>query len=89
VRHTRFTGTSIVATTRLSNEIRKAERETPGALARHETLPPWRTQSCVAGNICVCVRSSCSGVIDTWPFDTAWKSVPSLASRALPEGPIQ
>src|SRR5206468_2715015 len=35
------------------------------------------------------VRSTCSGVTDTWPFDVAWKSVPGPASRASPAGPIQ
>ena len=35
------------------------------------------------------VRSTCSGVRDTNPFATAWKSVPSPASRASPAGPIQ
>ncbi len=35
------------------------------------------------------LRSTCSGVIDTQPLATAWKSVPSPASRASPAGPIQ
>ena len=35
------------------------------------------------------VRSTCSGVIDTQPWATAWKSVPWPASRASPAGPIQ
>ena len=35
------------------------------------------------------VRSTCSGVIETRPCATAWKSVPSPHSRASPAGPIQ
>ena len=35
------------------------------------------------------VRSTCSGVMDTWALATAWKSVPAPASRASPAGPIQ
>jgi len=36
-----------------------------------------------------CVRSTCNGVTDTRFAATAWKSVPSPASCALPAGPIQ
>src|SRR5437773_1204146 len=47
------------------------------------------SQPCHSGTAAWSVRSTCSGVIDTWPFAVAKKSVPSPASRASPAAPIQ
>ena len=47
------------------------------------------SHSRVRGNCALLVRSMRSGVIETSPRSTAWKSVPGPASAAAPAGPIQ
>ena len=58
-----------------------------GGGADHSTAPPSRPAH--SPRRAWSVRSTCSGVMETRPLATAWKSVPSPASRASPAGPIQ
>src|SRR5207244_2962452 len=52
-------------------------------------VPHFDSHSRASGSCALWVRSRRSGVTETRPWSTAWKSVPGPASCAPPAGPIQ
>jgi hypothetical protein len=89
----------IACSTRLSVMPRSRRRSTMRARVRCEVMPIpvsaaefMRRRAQPAAHrphLGAWVRSICSGVTETQPCSTAWKSVPSPASAAGPAGPIQ
>src|SRR6185437_13424378 len=70
---------------RLHHAQARALRRHPDSVGRAHC----RIQSDTSGICVACVRSTCSGVTETAPRSSAWKSVPGPASRAGPAAPTQ